>query len=218
MDDSGTHVDERFSEPFWNERYGSAGRIWSGQPNPQLVREAAYLPPGHALDAGCGEGADARWLARRGWRVTATDISTVALERAAEHTEPEIADRITWRRADLLALTADPQRYDLVSAQFLHFPSSRRGAVFGALAESVAPGGTLLVVGHDLSDPRTTKPRPAEPDLYYTAEQLAGTLAPDRWGIVVAQARPRAVVHGGRNETIVDAVLRARRRDDGADG
>ncbi len=75
----------RFDEDFWNERYRSSERVWSGNPNPQLVAEVAGLAPGRALDVGCGEGADAIWLARRGWDVVATDISGVALERAAQH-------------------------------------------------------------------------------------------------------------------------------------
>jgi len=78
-------MDERMmdNEDFWDERYRSADALWSGQPNPQLVIEAADLAPGTALDAGSGEGADAIWLAARGWQVTTVDISTVALERGA---------------------------------------------------------------------------------------------------------------------------------------
>mgnify|MGYP003784112469 CR=1 FL=1 len=52
--------------------------MWSGRPNGRLVAEVADLPPGRALDVGSGEGADAIWLARRGWTVTAVEISDVA--------------------------------------------------------------------------------------------------------------------------------------------
>ena len=78
-----------FTQEFWDERYRSAGRLWSGQPNPQLVAQIAGLPPGDALDAGSGEGADAIWLASRGWAVTAVDVSAVALDRAAAHAAAE---------------------------------------------------------------------------------------------------------------------------------
>src|SRR4051794_28076387 len=98
-------MDEQLTARFWDERYGSADRIWSGKPNPQLVAVAADLEPGTALDAGSGEGADAHWLAAHGWRVTALDVSAVALERAAAHGPPEVA--ITWQQADLTVWRPD---------------------------------------------------------------------------------------------------------------
>src|SRR5215471_4558765 len=100
-----------FGESFWDERYRSAQRVWSDNPNPQLVAEVADRPPGRALDVGSGEGADAIWLARRGWTVVAADISGVALERAAQHardTDPAAAGRIEWQKVDLLARPPPP--------------------------------------------------------------------------------------------------------------
>ncbi|SFB20800.1 Methyltransferase domain-containing protein [Amycolatopsis marina] len=206
-------VDERFTKPYWDERYGSATRMWSGNPNPQLVREVADLEPGTALEAGCGEGADAHWLARQGWRVTAMDVSSVAIERGAAHAEPEIADRITWRQADLTSWTAE-DTYDLVSAQFIHFPQPLRERVYTQLAAAVAPGGTLLVVAHHPHDMHTAKDhRPQEPDLFFTAEELAESLDPKEWEIVTTDARPRVATTPDGNEiSIRDTVLRARRR------
>lgn len=196
---------------FWDTRYGSSERIWSGKPNVQLVREAAELTPGRALDAGCGEGADALWLARRGWRVTALDISAVALRRAAAHAEPEIADRISWRRTDLLNWRS-AERYDLVSAHFMQLPSELRDPLYANLAAAVAVGGTLLVVGHHPSDLHTMAHRP-DPTVLFTAEQIAATLDPEQWEIVVTDTRPRSATDPeGREISISDAVLRARRR------
>jgi SAM-dependent methyltransferase len=205
-------IDERFTARFWDERYGSADRIWSGAPNPQLVAEASDLAPGTALDAGCGEGADAVWLAARGWRVTAVDVSAVALERGAANAAPGVAGRITWHQADLTTWVPDGT-FDLVNAQFMHFPSELRKPAYARLADAVAPGGTLLIVAHHPSDMSTTMPRPPEPDLFFTAEELAASLDPQRWEVLAADARPRRVQDpDGREVTIHDTVLRARRR------
>ncbi len=133
----------------YDELYRSAPAVWSGRPNRQLVVEGSVLPPGTALDAGCGEGADALWLAERGWRVTAVDFSTVALDRGAVRArERGLDDRITWLHADLDAWTPAEGRFDLVTAHYLHSRGADRPALFRRLAAVVAPGGTLLVVGH----------------------------------------------------------------------
>lgn len=134
---------------FWDARYSESERIWSGSPNTALVREVAGLRPGTALDLGCGEGADTIWLAQRGWRVTATDISAVALERAARHAEEAgVADAVAWRRLDLAVSFPDGE-FDLVSAHYLHSPGDLpREEILRRAASAVAPGGVLLIVGH----------------------------------------------------------------------
>ncbi|HEX4250172.1 MAG TPA: class I SAM-dependent methyltransferase [Pseudonocardia sp.] len=206
-------MSEHTTAQFWDEMYGSTTRVWSGNPNPLLTREVSDLAPGSALDAGCGEGADSHWLARRGWRVHGVDISSVALERAAAQTEPEIAGRITWERGDLTEWVPRRRAYDLVNSQFLHFPRALREPLFARLADAVAPGGTLLLVGHHPSDLHTTVRRPQEPDLFFTPEELVANLAADDWEVLVAQASPREVADGhGHGATIRDTVVRARRR------
>jgi SAM-dependent methyltransferase len=202
----------QFTAEFWDERYQSAERVWSGNPNAQLVAETADLEPGHALDAGCGEGADARWLAGRGWTVTAADVSEVALGRAAAHTGPELARRIAWLPTDLLEWVPPTRTYDLVSAHFIHFPIRLREQIFARLADAVRPGGTLLIVGHHPADLGTTAHRPADPTLYYTAEQLAERLDPAGWTVLTTDSRARPAKDlEGRPVTLHDAVLRARR-------
>lgn len=139
----------RTDAEMWDDRYRESDRIWSGNPNVILVREVEGLTPGRALDLGCGEGADAVWLARFGWKVTATDISRVALERAAVHAaDAGVADRIDWQWHDLGASFPEGE-YDLVSAQFLHSMGDLpRERILRQAASVVAPGGVLLVVGH----------------------------------------------------------------------
>jgi SAM-dependent methyltransferase len=205
-----------FDEQSWEERYRSNPAVWSGHPNAQLVAEASGLAAGAALDVGSGEGADALWLAARGWQVTAVDFSATALKRGAEHADAlgaDVAGRISWVHADLTVWTPAGGPFDLVSSQFMHLPSAPRQALFARLAAAVAPGGTLLIVGHHPSDLQTTMPRPHMPDLFFTAEEIADSLDPGQWDILVADARPRrASDPEGQQVTIHDAVLRARRR------
>jgi SAM-dependent methyltransferase len=205
-----------FDEGFWNERYRSSQRVWSGNPNPQLVAEAADISPGRALDVGCGEGADAIWLARKGWAVVAADISSVAIERGEQHardTDPAASARIEWRQADLLTQPPEPGSFDLVSVQFMQLPPEPRTRLFSALAASVRAGGTLLIVGHHPSDLTTGVPRPPMPELFYSSDEIAGLLD-GSWTVEASEARPRqASTPEGVEVTIHDAVLVATRRE-----
>lgn len=205
-----------YDEQFWEERYRSRDAVWSGRPNPQLVAETSQITAGAALEVGSGEGADAIWLASRGWQVTAVDFSTTALRRAAAHADAlggDVAGRINWTQADLTVWEPAEGHFDLVSAQFMHLEEGPRRELFARLAAAVAPGGTLLIVGHHPYDLQTTVPRPQEPDLYFTADEVALSLDPDRWDVLVADARPRSARDPEDREiTIHDAVLRARKR------
>ena len=205
-----------FEQDAWEERYRTKPAVWSGRPNPQLVAEATGLTPGRALDVGCGEGADAVWLAERGWRVTAVDIAPTALRRAAAHAATagaQIAARIEWTHADLRHEAPAEGAYDLVSSQFMYLPGDARRDLFAQLAAAVAPGGTLLIVGHHPSDLQTTAHRMHFPDMMFTGEQVASSLDPTAWQVLAAEARPRVAVDPeGRDVTIHDAVLVARRR------
>jgi thioredoxin reductase/SAM-dependent methyltransferase len=204
---------------WWEERYRASQHLWSGRVNDVLPVEVADLPPGRALDAGAGEGGDAVWLAERGWQVTALDLSQVAIDRGARAAgERGLADRITWRQADLAAEPPESGAYDLVSACFLHPPADVREKVVAGLAGAVAPGGTLLMVNHDPSDLDLGIRHDARPEYFATASELAALLDPAEWEIQVAEARPRTARghedHGGEVHHVADAVLRARRLTD----
>lgn len=212
------HGPREFDEAFWDARYGEKKRIWSGRPNPQLVAEADGLPSGTALDVGCGEGADALWLAERGWEVTGVDISAVALGRATEHEQEQSENRgpttppVRWEHHDLTVWEPPAGAFDLVTAQYMHLPTAQREPLFRNLARAVAPGGTLLVVGHHPSDMQSGVSRPDLPDLYFTAEDIV-RLLDDGWEHQAVESRPReASGPDGATLAVADAVYRGRRR------
>jgi SAM-dependent methyltransferase len=198
----------------YDELYRSAPAVWTGRPNGPLVSEAGDLPPGTALDAGAGEGGDALWLASRGWRVTAVDFSPVALERgAATATELGLADRIEWRHEDLDVWAPPEGAFDLVTAHYLHATWTDRDALFRRLAAAVAPGGTLLVVGHLHGEGWGHGHAHAhEAGALYTAEDVAAVLVPEEWGDVVTGTRDREPDAAHRTgNPVPDTVLVARR-------
>jgi 2-polyprenyl-3-methyl-5-hydroxy-6-metoxy-1,4-benzoquinol methylase len=218
-----------FTQEFWDERYGSADQIWSGKPNSQLVAQVSSLPPGRALDAGCGEGADAIWLAGRGWSVTAVDVSVVALHRGAARAAAVLgaddATRITWQQADLLSWDPPAAEFDLVTAQYMHAPDYT--GLHRRLAQAVRPGGTFLAVAHHAEDlPAPIVEHSTASELrahaaaghgdgarFPTTEQMRAALDGGDWQIVVADAPGRDVKDLNGNPVIVrDMVLRATRR------
>jgi SAM-dependent methyltransferase len=203
-------------EHDWEEMYRSSRMVWSGLPNPPLVEHVTDLEPGSALDVGCGEGADGLWLAARGWHVTGLDLSRTALERAAGHAAEagaDVAARVDWRQADVTVDLPDLKTYDLVTSHFLHLREEPRRELFARLATAVAPGGTLLLVGHDVSDLEIGASRPHQPDMFFPAGEVAAALDPADWEVLVAEARPReAKPHEGDVATVHDAVVVARRR------
>lgn len=209
------HKDADNAVDMWDGMYRERAKIWSGNPNPQLVAEAQDLKPGKALDLGCGEGGDAIWLAKQGWTVTALDVSAVALERAAAHAdEAGVADRITWQQQDLTEWEPQPD-FDLVSAQFLHSPLLPWRNSVSSAAAAVAPGGTLLVVGHHPHGLPSWSQHHHEPGMFFTPEQLAGALRLDRepWFVNVLTDRKRTVSGpNGESGTTLDTVLRATKR------
>jgi SAM-dependent methyltransferase len=206
---------DRFTQEFWDARYSTAGALWSGAPNWRLVEQIGDVSPGSALDVGCGEGADALWLAERGWQVTGVDVSAVALDRAAQRTnegDPEVAGRVRWQRADMLSWDPPALAFDLVSAHFIQLPKALREPLHQRLAAAVRPGGRLLIVGHHPSDLETTVRRPKVAALFATAEEVAASLDLSEWEVLVVDAPEREALDPDGQAVIVhDAVLHAKR-------
>ena len=196
----------------WDARYGErGGAIWSGRPNGRLLAEVADLIPGRALDVGCGEGADAIWLARSGWTVTAIDISDVAVSRARE--AAELAGvAVEWVCGDALQTSFPVGSFDLVSMQYPALPKAAGEAAVRALLDTVRPGGLLLAVYHDLDDEHRQhmKSRGVDAADYVGADDLAPLLADD-FTVDLHAVEPR-IDPPPDNAHIADVVLRARRR------
>ncbi len=202
------HREQFWSEEAWDQRYRDSAQRFSGNPNAALVAEVSGITPGTAIDVGAGEGADAVWLAARGWRTTAADLSDVALRRAV--------NAATAAGVEIATLHLDavreeiPGRYDLVTASFVHVPGDARRALFHRLAAAVGPGGTLLVVGHDLADLQTSMQRQHLAEAGWSADHVAATLD-DGWVIDTCESRRRRDHHHGQDVVTHDAVLRAHR-------
>jgi SAM-dependent methyltransferase len=200
------------AERFWEEHYRASTRPSNGRPSGALVRFAGPLPGGNALDLGCSQGDDAVWLARRGWRVVAVDVSGTVLARAAKNAEAAgVSDLVAFERHDL-ASTFPEGRFDLVSALFLHSPVEfPRTRVLRAAARAVAPGGLLLIVEHASVAPWSW----ADPDTVFpTPEQslAALDLNPSRWhGEFAGAPERKATGPKGESAIVTDNVIAVRR-------
>ena len=207
-------ADETFDRDFWERRWAQVLRehpekLASRPPNAHLLAEVEGLKAGRALDAGCGNGTEAIWLAASGWEVTGVDFSATALEHArstAQAVGADVADRITWVQGDLGSWTPPRRCFDLVSCLYVHVAGSV-GEMVTRLGSGVATGGTLFLVGHRPVDPATGGPSPAAGQVQVSVDEAVDALDPRTWKILVAEERPRAAAGTG-----VDAVVRAEYR------
>ncbi|WP_406004739.1 class I SAM-dependent methyltransferase [Streptomyces sp. NBC_00637] len=194
----------------WDNRYAERQQLWSGRPNGALVAEVAGLTPGRVLDVGCGEGADALWLAGGGWDVTALEVSGVALERAAAHAR-DAGLAVRWVHAELTEAALPPASFDLVSAQYPALLRTPDAAAERALLAAVAPGGVLLLVHHAGMDTRQAHDSGFDPADYVWPSMVADRLD-DGWEVEVDEQRPRVAPDGGAGAHHTDdLVLRVRR-------
>jgi len=211
---------DSFDKQYWDQIWhgGRAGAMATGGPNPHLLQEAAGLAPGTAFDAGCGAGAEAIWLAARGWQVTAADIAGSALAAAKERAAAGgVAGQVQWVQADLSAW-APETRYDLVTTHYAH-PGMPQLEFYDRIASWVAPAGTLFIVGH-LHHHAPGSPGghghgygepPASASV--TAAGITARLDPAVWEIVTAREQRRTLAGpGGHPGMVHDVVVRATRR------
>jgi SAM-dependent methyltransferase len=200
----------------WDHRYGRR-QMWSGNPNGALVHEITGVHPGRALDVGAGEGGDAIWLAEQGWRVVASDISRRALDRIREAAN-ERGLVVECLHADANALGAfEAEAFHLVTAHYGSIPRTPDDRAITNVLGAVAPGGVLLVVGHDLEPMRqpidtSQHSRAFDPDAYVRVDDFAAAVAASAdWRIEVHEKRGRPTGHAAASHHVDDVVLRARR-------
>ncbi len=193
----------------WDRRYEDTELVWTATPNRFLVAEVEGLPPGAALDVGCGEGRNAVWLAERGWRVTGVDFSAEGLAKARRLAEARGVD-VEWVLADLRSYRPAEAAYDLVVVLYLHLPAHERRAVHAAVARAVRPGGVLLVVGHDVTNLTEGYGGPPDPSILFTPDDLVADLA----GLSIERAErvERVVPTDDGERRAIDALVRAVRR------
>lgn len=192
----------------WNARYDTDELVWQAGPNRFLPPEVEGLEPGRALDIACGEGRNAIWLAEQGWDVTAVDFSDVAIAKARRLA----ADRCTpveFAVADVTRWWPDTEAYDLVVIFYLQLPEPERSAAMQRARSAVKPGGTIVVVAHDLSNLEGGYGGPQSPDVLPTPEAVVAHLP----GFTVEQATvvQRPVEVEGETEVALDTFVRAHR-------
>jgi 2-polyprenyl-3-methyl-5-hydroxy-6-metoxy-1,4-benzoquinol methylase len=190
----------------WDRRYAAVENLWAVKPNRFLVAEVADLAPGRALDLACGEGQNAIWLATLGWDVTAVDYSEVAVAKARARAERDHVE-VAFACADLVEYEPGTGAYDLVLVLYLHIPSAERGPVHVKAAAALAPGGTILVLGHDRTNATHGVGGPSDPDILYTADEIAAELP----GLEFETAGTVVRDVDGEARDAIDTLVRARR-------
>lgn len=193
----------------WDERYSATEFVWATGPNQFVEAELAGLPPGRAIDLAAGEGRNTIWLAGRGWRVTAVDFSRVGLDkgRALGATRGVPGDRVDWVVADLCDYQPEPGGYDLVLIAYLQVGPKTRATVLGRAAAALAPGGTVFIVAHDLTNLSEGTGGPQDPEVLYTPEAVIAELPGLR--ILRAERVRRAVAREDGPATAIDTLVRA---------
>jgi len=190
----------------WNRRYAGAESLWSRKPNRFLVAEVEGLEPGRALDLACGEGQNAVWLAGLRWEVTAVDYADVAVAKGIERAA-RAGVAVDFQVRDLLDYVPEPRGFDLVLILYLHMSSEGRRLVLERAADAVAPGGTLVLVGHDLLNLTEGVGGPSDPDLLFTPDGVVAELP----GLEIAKAERLLRDVDGHDRPAIDALVRARR-------
>ncbi len=190
----------------WNERYSGGDLVWASAPNQFLVSEVSDLGPGKAVDLGCGEGRNAVWLAERGWDVTAVDFSETGIGKGREMAVAR-GTAVDWVVADLNEYEPAAATFDLVIDFYVHLPPDQRRSLTSKAASAVAPGGTVLIVGHDLTNLADGYGGPQDFAILQSPETIAPALSPLE--VVKAERVTRIVENDEGRFEAIDSLVRA---------
>jgi SAM-dependent methyltransferase len=201
----------RVDRQQWDERYSGVGFEWSVHANQFVVAELSGLSPGRALDLAAGEGRNSVWLAERGWTVTAVDFSHVGLDKGRKLSAARGVEdgQVDWVVADLSDYEPARDAFDLVLIAYLQVNAALRARVLAGAAAALAPGGTLLVIGHDLTNLTEGVGGPQYPEVLCTPEAIIAELPGLR--ILRAERVRRSVERDGVTATAIDTLVRAER-------
>jgi SAM-dependent methyltransferase len=204
-----TSIRPGFARQDWNARYAQKELVWTAEPNRAFAAEVSGLAPGRALDVACGEGRNAVWLAERGWRVTAVDFSDVALEKAAKLAASRGVE-VGWVLADVLDYEPEALSFELVAVLYLQLPDDELARALRRAASAVAPGGTVVVIGHDTTNLTDGYGGPKDASVLFTPKDVVGALE----GLHVERVeklRRTVPLENGGEAVAIDAFVRARR-------
>ncbi|HEY8374386.1 MAG TPA: class I SAM-dependent methyltransferase [Pseudonocardiaceae bacterium] len=190
----------------WDARYAGTELVWSADPNRWVAQSLAGRPAGTALDLACGEGRNAIWLAEQGWQVTGIDFSATALRKAAALARERGVD-VHWVHADLTEW-APEHLVDLVVAAYLQLPAAQRRRVNRTAASALAPGGTMLVVGHDSTNLTEGTGGPQDPAVLFSPADVVDDVAGLGLEVVRAERVLRPV--DGSPRPAIDALVELR--------
>lgn len=208
---SGHEAGEGLEREEWDRKYAARDPLWTAEPNQFAVRELSDLSPGRALDVAAGQGRNAVWLAARGWKVTAVDFSETGLA-AARRLAADRGVEVEWIGADLREYAPQPDSFELVLIAYLHLAHADLAGVLRRARAALAPGGTILVIGHDLANLADGTGGPQHPAVLYTPQMITAEL--DGLQITRAQRVRRLVETDEGPRQAIDTLVRAVRTEE----
>jgi len=199
-------------EAFWSARYRDAGDdyLFGTAPNRFLASQVEQFGAGMSvLSVADGEGRNAVWLAEQGCQVTATEISPVALEKAAKLARGRNVV-VDFVEADILNWDWPQDAFDAVVGIFIQFATpAERPRQLAGMKQAVKPGGLLFLQGYTPKQLEYRTGGPSALENLYTAEMLRESFAD--WNIVLLREHEDVIAEGSAHigrSALIDLVAR----------
>ncbi|OHC65128.1 MAG: SAM-dependent methyltransferase [Rhodocyclaceae bacterium] len=199
-------------EAFWSARYRGVGDdyLFGTAPNKFLAAQAENFGAGMSvLSVADGEGRNAVWLAEQGCQVTATEISPVALEKAAKLARGRNVT-VDLVQADILNWEWPREEFDAVVGIFIQFATpAERPRQLAGMKQAVKSGGLLFLQGYTPKQLEYRTGGPSAVESLYTAEMLREFFAD--WEIVSLHEHEDTIEEGSAHigrSALIDLVAR----------